>query len=116
MGGAMLRAWLDRGYDADIIHVLEPHPSPEIFELARDRGFALGAPSTAPDILVLAIKPQSLDEAAAGLAAFASPATPAYVVPRGQGRRCRGANCAKRRPSSGQCPILPRRWDAALPC
>ena len=75
MGGAMLRAWLDRGYDADKIHVLEPHPSPEIFELARDRGFALGAPSTAPDILVLAIKPQSLDEAAAGLAAFASPAT-----------------------------------------
>ncbi|HEY8008267.1 MAG TPA: pyrroline-5-carboxylate reductase [Methylocella sp.] len=75
MGGAMLRAWLDRGYDADKIHVLEPHPSPEIFELARDRGFALGAPSTAPDILVLAIKPQSLDEAAAGLAAFATPAT-----------------------------------------
>ncbi|WGJ13964.1 pyrroline-5-carboxylate reductase [Methylocapsa sp. D3K7] len=75
MGGAMLRAWLDRGYEPDKIHVLEPHPSPEIFELARDRGFALGAPSIAPDILVLAIKPQSLDEAAPGLTAFASPAT-----------------------------------------
>lgn len=75
MGGAMLRAWLDRGYEPDKIHVLDPHLSPQLFELARDRGFALGAPSIAPDILVLAIKPQSLDEAAAGLAAFASPAT-----------------------------------------
>jgi pyrroline-5-carboxylate reductase len=75
MGGAMLRAWLDKGYDPEKISVLEPHPSPDLFELARDRGFALGAPAAPPDILVLAIKPQSLDEAAAGLAAFASPET-----------------------------------------
>jgi pyrroline-5-carboxylate reductase len=75
MGGAMLRAWLDRGYDPEKISVIEPHPSPEVFELARDRGFALGAPSRPPEILVLAIKPQALDEAAAGLAAFASPKT-----------------------------------------
>ena len=75
MGGAMLRAWLDRGYDPEKISVVEPHPSPELFELARDRGFALGAPARPPEILVLAIKPQSLDEAAAGLAAFASPET-----------------------------------------
>jgi pyrroline-5-carboxylate reductase len=75
MGGAMLRAWLDKGYDPEKISVVEPHPSPGIFELARDRGFALGAPARPPDILVLAIKPQSLDEAATGLAAFASPET-----------------------------------------
>jgi pyrroline-5-carboxylate reductase len=75
MGGAMLRAWLDKGYDPEKISVIEPHPSPGLFELARDRGFALGAPAQPPEILVLAIKPQSLDEAAAGLAAFASPET-----------------------------------------
>ena len=30
MGGAMLRAWLGRGYDPRKISVIEPRPSPEI--------------------------------------------------------------------------------------
>jgi pyrroline-5-carboxylate reductase len=71
----LLRAWLDRGYDPRKIDVIEPHPSPELIELARAKGFALRAPSRAPGILVLAIKPQTLDEAAASLASFASPNT-----------------------------------------
>jgi pyrroline-5-carboxylate reductase len=75
MGGAMLRAWLDRGYDPRKISVFEPRPSPEILALAQATGFALAAPSRPPKILVLAMKPQSLDEAAAGLAPFASPDT-----------------------------------------
>jgi pyrroline-5-carboxylate reductase len=75
MGGAMLRAWLDQGYDPRKINVIEPRPSPELVELAGVRGFALRAPSRPPEILVLAIKPQSLDEAAASLAPFASPNT-----------------------------------------
>ena len=75
MGGAMLRAWLDRGYDPRKISVLEPRPSPEILALAQATGFALAAPSRPPKILVLAMKPQSLDEAVASLAPFASPDT-----------------------------------------
>jgi len=75
MGGALLRAWLDRGYDPRKIDVIEPHPSPELIELAQAKGFALRAPSRPPGILVLAIKPQALDEAAASLASFASPNT-----------------------------------------
>ncbi len=75
MGGALLRAWLDRGYDPRKIGVIEPHPSPELIELAQAKGFALRAPSRPPGILVLAIKPQTLDEAAASLASFASPNT-----------------------------------------
>jgi pyrroline-5-carboxylate reductase len=75
MGGALLRAWLDRGYDPRKIDVIEPHPSPELIELAQAKGFALRAPSRPPGILVLAIKPQTLDEAAASLASFASPNT-----------------------------------------
>src|ERR1019366_7005659 len=75
MGGALLRAWLDRGYDPRKINVIEPHPRPELIELARAKGFALEAPSRPPQVLVLAIKPQSLDEAAASLAFFASPST-----------------------------------------
>jgi pyrroline-5-carboxylate reductase len=72
MGGAMLRAWLDRGYDPRKISVIEPRPSPELIELAGAKGFALGPPSRPPQVLVLAMKPQDLDEAAAGLAPFAS--------------------------------------------
>ncbi|MGH6847538.1 MAG: pyrroline-5-carboxylate reductase [Methylocella sp.] len=72
MGGAMLRAWLGRGYDPRKISVIEPRPSPEIVELAQAVGVALAAPSRPPEILVLAMKPQDLDEAAAALAPFAS--------------------------------------------
>jgi pyrroline-5-carboxylate reductase len=75
MGGAMLRAWLGRGYDPRKISVIEPRPSPEIIELAQATGFAMGAPSRPPEILVLAMKPQNLDEAAAALAPFAGPDT-----------------------------------------
>jgi pyrroline-5-carboxylate reductase len=72
MGGALLRAWLDRGYDPRKISVIEPRPSREVLELAGAKGFALGPPARPPQILVLAMKPQNLDEAAAGLAPFAS--------------------------------------------
>jgi pyrroline-5-carboxylate reductase len=72
MGGALLRAWLDRGYDPRKISAIEPRPSREVFELAESKGFALGPPSRPPQVLVLAMKPQNLDEAAAGLAPFAN--------------------------------------------
>jgi pyrroline-5-carboxylate reductase len=68
MGGAMLRAWLDQGYDPRHISVIEPHPSQEIVTLARAKDFVLGSPSRPPQVLVLAMKPQSLEEAAPRLA------------------------------------------------
>jgi pyrroline-5-carboxylate reductase len=72
MGGPLLRAWLDGGYDPRKISVIEPRPSRDLVELAQSKGFELGPPSRPPQILVLAMKPQNLDEAAAGLAPFAS--------------------------------------------
>ncbi|MGH6800932.1 MAG: pyrroline-5-carboxylate reductase family protein, partial [Methylocella sp.] len=75
MGGALLRAWLDRGYDPRKISVIEPCPSPELVELAQSKSFAMGPPSRPPKILVLAMKPQELDEAALALASLASPGT-----------------------------------------
>ncbi|QBR71222.1 pyrroline-5-carboxylate reductase [Beijerinckiaceae bacterium] len=72
MGEALLRAWLDQGYDPQKISVIEPQPSPSIAELAASRGFRLGAPSRPPDVLVLAMKPQSLDEAAAAVGTLAA--------------------------------------------
>ncbi len=68
MGGALLQAWLDRGFDAARIHVLDPQLAPRIAALCLARGIALGAPATPPSVLVLAVKPQVLDDVAPLLA------------------------------------------------
>jgi pyrroline-5-carboxylate reductase len=63
MGGAMLKAWLDRGLGGPGLTVIDPHPSPEVAALAQAGAFLLNEPCSPPEVLVLAIKPQSLDEA-----------------------------------------------------
>lgn len=68
MGGALLRAWLDHGFDPQRIFVVDPAPPAEIIGLSRRKGFKLDAPQATPaEVLILACKPQSLDETA-GLA------------------------------------------------
>jgi pyrroline-5-carboxylate reductase len=57
MGGALLRGWLAAGYPSSSIAVKEPHPSQELAGLLRDRGIP-DVPRAAPDVLVLAVKPQ----------------------------------------------------------
>jgi pyrroline-5-carboxylate reductase len=74
MGGAMLRAWLDRGLNPRAITVIDPNPATKIVKLADEAGFAVNGPAVAPEVLVLAIKPQALDEAAS-LAELAGPRT-----------------------------------------
>jgi pyrroline-5-carboxylate reductase len=74
MGGAMLLGWLDQGLDPRRIGVIDPQPSQTILELAAARGFTLNAAAEPPEVLVLAIKPQVLDEAAV-LAPLAGPRT-----------------------------------------
>ncbi len=77
MGGAMAQGWLDAGLAASSQTILEPKPSPEVASLAASRGIALN-PRIAvppPDMLALAVKPQSLDQVAPGIAAIASART-----------------------------------------
>jgi pyrroline-5-carboxylate reductase len=66
MGGAMAQGWLDAGLPASSLTILEPNPSSEIASLAADRGIALnpGIAISPPEMLVLAVKPQSLDQVA----------------------------------------------------
>jgi pyrroline-5-carboxylate reductase len=73
MGGAMARGWLDAGLDPSSLTIVEPNPSSEIASLAASRGVALNPSVTAlpPDMLVLAVKPQSLDQVAPQIAALA---------------------------------------------
>jgi pyrroline-5-carboxylate reductase len=73
MGGAMARGWLDAGLPPSSLVIREPNPSPGIASLAVSRGVALNPQGAAPpEMLALAIKPQSLDQAAPGIAPLAT--------------------------------------------
>jgi pyrroline-5-carboxylate reductase len=76
MGGSMLEGWLAVGMNPAGVAVIDPRPSDDMMRLCADRGIALNpANLPAPDVLVLAIKPQMLDEAASGLNALLGPRT-----------------------------------------
>jgi len=76
MGGAMAHGWLEAGLAASSLTILEPDPSPEFASLAASRGLALNARvGGPPDMLVLAVKPQSLDGVAPQIAALAAERT-----------------------------------------
>ena len=66
MGGALLRGWIDEGaIDAAASAVFEPDPSAALQAVTRAARLALNPPIAARfDVVVLAIKPQSLGDAA----------------------------------------------------
>jgi len=76
MGGSMLEGWIRVGMQPSGVTVIDPHPSEEMTRFCSGQGIALnpGKPS-APEVLVLAVKPQMLDEAAAPLNALVRPRT-----------------------------------------
>ncbi|MCT8971955.1 pyrroline-5-carboxylate reductase [Microbaculum marinisediminis] len=71
MGGAMLEGWLERGLPPANLTVLDPVPSAELSALAAGKGFHLNPVSstTPPQIAVIAVKPQVMDDVLAGVAA-----------------------------------------------
>jgi pyrroline-5-carboxylate reductase len=75
MGRALLQGWLKLGLDPARVRILDPSPSAEVQAFCAAQGVKFGAPASPPDVLVLAIKPQSLASAAPGLTALAGPAT-----------------------------------------
>lgn len=76
MGGAMLEGWIRGGLDSASTTILEPRPSPELASYCAERAIALNpARVTPPEVVVLAIKPQRLAEAAPALDGHLSPKT-----------------------------------------
>ena len=78
MGEALLKGWLAGGLAPERVTILEPNPSPAIAALAAERGTALNPPLAglgAPEVLFLAIKPQTLAAAAPDLAPLAGAET-----------------------------------------
>ena len=58
MGGALLRGWLAGGLDPSAVHVLDPHLDAATTQFCRATGVSLDPPPAAPEVLVLAVKPQ----------------------------------------------------------
>ena len=76
MGGAMALGWLEGGLTPSSLAILEPNPSEPITSLAASRGIAMNPAQCAPpEVLVLAVKPQSLDAAAPRIAPLAEAST-----------------------------------------
>jgi pyrroline-5-carboxylate reductase len=71
MGGALLEGWLALGFDPHHLNVIDPHPDPRIAALCLDKGVALRPPAMPPQALVLAVKPQMLEEVSPALSRFA---------------------------------------------
>jgi pyrroline-5-carboxylate reductase len=77
MGGAMLEGWLATGLDPRGVTILDPFAGKGVAALCAESGMALNpaAPAAGPDALVLATKPQMLDEAAGPVDAIVGPGT-----------------------------------------
>jgi pyrroline-5-carboxylate reductase len=85
MGGALLEAWLDEGLDPASVAVLDPSPPDEVRDLLRRSGVALNpAPGPAPAVVVVAVKPQLLDEVLPEIAGRAGPQTLALSIVAGK--------------------------------
>jgi pyrroline-5-carboxylate reductase len=77
MGGAMLEGWLATGLDPRGVTILDPFAGEGVAALCAENGMALNpaAPAAPTDALVLATKPQMLDEAAGPVDAIVGPGT-----------------------------------------
>ena len=79
MGSALLKGWLDRGLPADHATVIEPNEAAaaglKALNVAVAGAVTELAPDFRPDIVVLAIKPQIMDEALPPYAGYAGGAT-----------------------------------------
>jgi pyrroline-5-carboxylate reductase len=83
MGGALLRGWLSAGFAPSSLAAAEPHPSAEIAALLKEHAIA-GKPQAAPDVMVLAVKPQIMDEVLAAVAPLAGPQTAVLSIAAGR--------------------------------
>ncbi|MEP3439655.1 MAG: pyrroline-5-carboxylate reductase [Hoeflea sp.] len=87
MGGAMLNGWLDAGVDPGSIVVIDPKPSEAMTARLKTAGVrCVGTPpeGLTAGILMLAVKPQIMDQVLPGLAGLVGPETVSLSVAAGK--------------------------------
>lgn len=111
MGGAVLSGLLARGLKPERILVQDPAPSAEMAALLAKHGIrcapaidALGEP---PSIILLAVKPQMMDEALAPLAKHAGPDTLVLSIAAGRSLQSIEAQLPERTPVIRAMPNTP---------
>ncbi|MGM0560387.1 MAG: pyrroline-5-carboxylate reductase [Pseudomonadota bacterium] len=79
MGGALLSGWLERGVDAKDVYILDPNPAALApfgsAPLNHVEAFADLPGDFRPALVMLAVKPQQMDEALPQLRSFVTPET-----------------------------------------
>jgi len=76
MGGALLQGWLELGLDPDLVSVFDPDPSADLRHLVHQHGVHILSdlgPEEPAQLVVLAVKPQMLDEALPNAAQMLAP-------------------------------------------
>jgi pyrroline-5-carboxylate reductase len=88
MGGAMLSGWLAKGLRPAQIVVVDPAPPPEVEALLKQHGIRreAGVPvlDSPPAVLLMAVKPQVMDDVFGRLAAIAGPKTVVISIAAGR--------------------------------
>lgn len=88
MGAALLAGWLEQGLDAKRILVQDPAPPPRAKELLGRHGIAaratVGALPEPPAVIVVAVKPQAMDEVFPPLARLAGKNTVVLSIAAGR--------------------------------
>ncbi|MDX2154888.1 MAG: pyrroline-5-carboxylate reductase [Hyphomicrobiaceae bacterium] len=88
MGGAMLAGWLAGGIDPKRVMVQDPSPPPAVKALLDKHGIAahatLPARQTPPAVLLMAVKPQVMEEVFPPLARTAGPETVVLSIAAGK--------------------------------
>lgn len=80
MGGAMLAGWIARGISPSDVYIVEPNVD-TAKKLAADYGVRTGLSALqlpadlVPNVIIFAVKPQMMDDAAPGYARFVTPDT-----------------------------------------
>lgn len=94
MGAALLEGWMNEGIDPDKVSVLDPNVQTGSAAFIQERSIRLNPEYDAlakPDILVLAVKPQVMDQVLAGLGSLLHPGVTVLSIAAG----CTIASLAK---------------------
>jgi pyrroline-5-carboxylate reductase len=86
MGGALAAGWLARGLPAERLRVIDPAPPPEVERLLTEQGVKQATAEHTEgrfDVIVLAVKPQSMDGVLRTVAPLAPVATLALSIAAG---------------------------------
>ncbi len=88
MGGAMLAGWLERGLDPAFVFVQDPGPPPEVSALLSRHGIAvyqtLPIAMPEPSVLLIAVKPQVMEEVFPAVAKRVGPSTVVLSIAAGR--------------------------------